>query len=1334
MPGRRYRRIQCGVPEDARVGGQILKADEARMQHDSFHSFYRRYQILETLGKGGMGVVHRAKDRLGGYVALKHLASEWATPSRRLLPSLNGFSSPDPSTVTGMPLSQVAFGAASLPQPEPTLAEHGAHLPSSIKTFAGPPNGAPLGDVTIRDRSTDIGGAFWNRGRGMHTDVPAFAVQDTSAELRLALAREFQTLASVRHPNIISVLDYGFDENGGPYFTMELLENAENILDAAWRMPIPGRLELLEQMLHAVRYLHRRGIVHRDLKPANVLVQNGRVKVLDFGLALLREQGADGALAGTPAYMAPELFCGQNATVASDLYAVGVVMFEVLAGRRLFDIDDAFAVQRAILFAKLDVSGLDDRMTPVVGKLLEKNPSKRYQDAADILRDMQAAAGLPISLETAATRESFLQAARFVGRDRELSVLSKELDFALQGRGSAWLIGGESGVGKSRLLEELRARALVSGAAVLRGQEVSEGGQPYQLWYDVLRWLVLLCEPTDEEASTLRPLVPDLPGLLERDVAEPVELEPQAAQARLTIAVEELIRRLGQPAVMLLEDIHWARSDSLKLLMRATSIVSELPLLIIASYRSEERPSLPKELPAMQVLKLERLSHNEIAELSESMIGPAGKQPELLTRLDQETEGNPFFLVEIVRALAEETGQLDRIGTAPLPVWLLPKGMSDIVDKRLSRVDAADREILATAAVAGRTLDTKLLSAAHPDVDLDAGLLRCLNAAVLDVQEGQFRFAHDKLREGILRTLSEDARGTTHQKVAEAILEAHPGDPLHYAALAHHYAMAGDRMLAAQYCARSGEQALQSSAYREAAEFFERAIKLLSDGTNTVSDEKTSDWKSILTNRISTGLVGFLSLPRALVRSPPEKQEIQRQLGQWEGRLSEAHSRLGNHLEGLKHGQAALEHLGLPAPRSALGCGLRLGAEALMLGLSTKFAQKIRPSAEQDQSVLAEAARIQTRITETCFYTETPMLLLWSGLRALNLGELSGPSADLARGYIGMGIAAGIMPVHALAEIFCNRALEIAEGIGKPYELAWVLQRYSVYRITVAQWADGEQKLQRAIELAARSGDRRQWEESTGILSTLRACRGRFQEALLGFAEVLVSGRLRGDQQTIFWGAFGQAWTMVRLGRCSEAVELLEERRPWVDAEAVLPDAITCYGILALASDRIGERAKARRYADKALEMLLSKRPVAYWMMPAIAALLETLLALWERDSATPADTRSPLGQKVRTACGAALRFARIFRFAEPMAWLVQGVYERLAGHTSAAERLFTQVIARAEELSMPYEWARAKVELARMMPRTKAERHMHLQAALELFRQAEAAYDIDVAGLLLNG
>src|SRR5690606_23748865 len=148
------------------------------------------------------------------------------------------------------------------------------------------------------------------------------AVAD-DATLRLALTREFQVLASLRHPNVVDVLDYGFDDEQRPYFTMSLIENAVSLREAGRRAPLAQKVSLLIQVLEALVYLHRRGIIHRDLKPDNALVTpDGQVRVLDFGLAIARDQGPDGVYAGTVRYMAPEVVRGEPPDEASDLYSV----------------------------------------------------------------------------------------------------------------------------------------------------------------------------------------------------------------------------------------------------------------------------------------------------------------------------------------------------------------------------------------------------------------------------------------------------------------------------------------------------------------------------------------------------------------------------------------------------------------------------------------------------------------------------------------------------------------------------------------------------------------------------------------------------------------------------------------------------------------------------------------------------------------------------------------------------------------------------------------------------------------------------------------------------
>jgi serine/threonine protein kinase len=209
-------------------------------------------------------------------------------------------------------------------------------------------------------------------------------------DYRLALAQEFKVLASLRHPNIISVLDYGFDEERHPYYTMELLENAQTILEAGDDRPLTEQVNLLVQMLQALAYLHRRGIIHRDLKPRNVLVTNGQVKVLDFGLSIANEPGGDsqaGGTAGTLAYMAPEVLTGDTPSESADLYAVGVMAYELFTGRHPYLSDDLAILLNSIIYDSPDMTLMQDnaRLALVVGRLLTKTRDSRYDSARRVI-------------------------------------------------------------------------------------------------------------------------------------------------------------------------------------------------------------------------------------------------------------------------------------------------------------------------------------------------------------------------------------------------------------------------------------------------------------------------------------------------------------------------------------------------------------------------------------------------------------------------------------------------------------------------------------------------------------------------------------------------------------------------------------------------------------------------------------------------------------------------------------------------------------------------------------------------------------------------------------
>ena len=656
---------------------------------------------------------------------------------------------------------------------------------------------------------------------------------DNNPNIRLALTREFQTLASLRHPNIISVQDYGFDEEQRPFVTMALLENAVEFQEAAAPLDNFARVNLLLQMLQALAYLHRRGIIHRDLKPANVLVTQDGLKLLDFGLAIEADKVKD--IAGTLMYMSPETLKQEGTSPASDLFAVGVMMYEMFTGEYPFDGATPNALVMQVLtaepdwatFPDLDVAATDKTpaLRSIAYRLLRKDPKQRYQDAYQVIRELCAAAQQPVPLESVAIRDSFLQAARFVGRERELSTLMEALDQTITGKGSQWLVGGESGVGKTRLLDELRTHALVHGAVVLRGQEVAESNVIYQLWREPIKRMALFDEMSALQAGILKDIVPQIEGILDRYIPSITRIDSKDERRRLAVTIADLFRHTHRPILLILEDLHWS-NESLDPLELLAQVAPDIPLMVVASYRSDETPNLPQRLPHMTPLKLERLKDSAVKELIASMLGKQNATNEVISLLTRETEGNAYFLVETVRSLAEESGSLSNIGTSALPEHVFAGGVQQVVTRRLSRLPQEAWSLLAVATIAERQIDLRLLYhlASNSRMSVDDWLTTCANLGIIEKWDERWRFSHDKLREAARTELSPEDRRATHKAVALAIENLYPDDEAQAYALADHWREGGNPQKEAHYAAIAGRRALQNGTFQDAKALLHRAL------------------------------------------------------------------------------------------------------------------------------------------------------------------------------------------------------------------------------------------------------------------------------------------------------------------------------------------------------------------------------------------------------------------------------------------------------------------------------------------------------------------------------
>ena len=969
-----------------------------------------RYQLHETLGQGGMGIVYRCIDRLtGSQLALKQVLT--------------------------------VVNSHSVPQGIPETAKF---------------------DATAK-----------------------FSYLSTDSEIRLLLSQEFQTLASLRHPHIISVLDYGFDEQMQPYFTMPFLEDAQSLTKAAEKQPLERRLELIVDMLQALVYLHRRGIIHRDLKPDNVLVtSDGRVKVLDFGLAVLREQKEDDDyIAGTMPYMAPELLRGEGASIASDLFAVGMILYEVISGTHPFANRNVSQVMIAILTETPDVEMLDvsAELQNVVKRLIAFNPDERFPDAYAALESLVQTTSQNQTLETDEVRESFLQAARFVGRLSELKTLNVSLIEATRGHGSSWLIGGETGVGKSRLLDELRVRALINGVIVLRGQAIGDEDFAFQIWREPIRRLLLLTHIQDDETAILKPIIPDVDNLIGRSISTIDTKGSTSYLDQLKSVIAKIIRRQNRPVMLILEDLQWAE-ESIEILDTLNSMVGTLRILIVATYRTDENAALSEKLPGMKTMNLARLKREELLELSASMLGE-GNHEKLVELLLKETEGNVLFLIEILRTLAQEAGHLGSVASMTLPRRVTAGGIDHILQNRLVRFTPDEQKMLQIMAIVGREVNTVLLNHLIGKEEafrhsLDDWLAKCLNRGVLNLYDETWRFSHDRLRNLAIENQTEAETAQLHEKVAQGIEAVYPDADEQYAVLHYHWQAAGNLDRAVFYAVAAGDYSMKVNVFADAVVQYKQALALMPDKP----EGKKLPSKSEVTLKLGEAQVQAAqykdarkTLDSALINIDEKQSPLQvAQIHNW---LANALWRLGEYEDAKESAQTCLR---LAQKHSEAGliasAYTRLGILALEQGdysTAKEHYEKGLPHAIDGNSVEDQAA----------LYNNLGIISSYEGnfdessdyfQKSLNLARELGAQFRVTTTLMNLGNVAGMREDFDTSLHYFEDALELARSIGNRLAVSQLLGNLGYLTRLMKDFESARNYLNDSLKLAQSIGNRRE--------------------------------------------------------------------------------------------------------------------------------------------------------------------------------------------------------------------------------------------------------------------
>ena len=995
-----------------------------------------------------------------------------------------------------------------------------------------------------------------------------------SAYNRSRFLLEARAAAHIRHPNVVEIFDFGEPEGEAPYIVMEYIEGPTlaQVLRRG-ELGIARALEVFSPICAAVEAGHRRGIVHRDLKPANIILatsDDGRevVKVLDFGLAFVAAGTSNrltkpGSIVGTARYMAPEQARSEDVGPATDVFALGILLYEMVTGR------PPFAAQTPILTA-LKISegdyepadkvkpGLPDGLVVAIAKALQVDPSDRPASPEQLARLAEAGSRLaspqtterstvadPLardtgrSLDTAvsspATAET-LDLEHFVGREHQLRRLQEEYDKAVTGSGRIVMIQGESGIGKTRLLKEFLGQlAELSQPMILWGSFFQYEGSrppPLETFFDILR----TATDNDDPAIPAREAL----GLDEG-------LEAEGGRWRVFTALTEAFAACAgnRPLVLVLDDLHHATAADLQLLDHLyCSLGNRGTYLVAAARESETRPEADTELArwltrlgprrALASLDLPPFAAHEIRRWLDRVFGGIRIHPQDLKRLGTATAGNPFYLVEVVRHLLI-AGKITKNGgwrCQSLAEVELPDSVISLVRARIDGLDDELRQLLGVAAVIGQELRFETLKlACGLTEDRLEGLIERATRKLLLREEGvsrgnDYRFPTEILRQVLYRDMPRRRRQQAHHRVILALKALYQDDLDRLAAiLAYHYHAVDDWSKTLSWGLRALAAALERSDNDAAALIHARAAEATAAASRVPIDE--AERFDLLSGRLHRRLGNLEESAVSLLRlashtkTPSTSLEAHLELARCHLDRGDAEAaRIA--AEQAQRTAAALEERGtlLEARMLEASCLLRLG--------------RFQEADSRLENLLADVAEDGPMALRSRVHRDRSFALLKLGAfsqaqshgqQALELARVAG---DLLAHYYAISALAAVRGEsgdHAGSVPLERQALELARRLSLPRREAIALANLSEHYLELDDPKKALTNLHQALAIFIDIGDRACEGDCRVNLghAMLKAGDGREALAMLQRGRALCESTCRDEYVGLAWLYEGEA-------------------------------------------------------------------------------------------------------------------------------------------------------------------------------------------------------------------
>lgn len=937
------------------------------------------------------------------------------------------------------------------------------------------------------------------------------------------------------------------------------------------RRPIDLQLQLMCNLFFALARLHRMGIAHGGVKPSNIMLAatNDDLVLLDASVTRTQLAPVTAPVDGAESrYLLPESpgLAHPTAGFSADVFAAGWVFLEAIAeGNRT-----ASALRRANPFSGtdtelsqlIDIVGLPLPLRPIFLKLLSARAMIRYESADEVLAALEAVlatGGGQTSPASAATPHRHDESPAYVepplvGRRDELAVLAGCADGASRSSGAVMCLSGESGVGKSRLLDAVARHASAAGVTVLRaGAFDHAAARPFGVFAGPLRDAVAYLVAHQSEADRVRAAmgellqaaleqIPELAGALgdppvTRDsgggFGEHAMAVAPAVVARLLCSVFTELR----PGLIVVDDCQWADDLSWQALAKLASAISQpgtgchANVSFICSCRPEAVAQVVAwKIAGIRFLDLQPLSVDDTEELIRST---DDRIPEpVISYVTKLSNGNPLETLLVVRALMDSpalTLESDRwvidenlITSYPLhgqsqdsvATGRDTARMDALISSRLSLLSPDTQLAMRQSAVLGRRFSSHLLSAAlqMDPADIDDLLREATQRGIVRGASGgdsvEFEFTHDRLRDAVLKTLTSDARRGLHLRAAEA-LEGGPATRADYD-IAYHFHRAGCASSAVPYALRAGEAGLR----RNALDVAEANFKIADAG---LAVSETVDDISLFRVHEGLGTVHMLlgiydladkELARAYELTSAGPGLDSSRVASLLGELAFKTGRFDDAAEWMRQ---SMRDIGLRLPRRPLGAAaFALGETGLLvLGWLARLFRPSRTGTERDR----QAARIHNRLVYEWWFVRSPIWLVLAILRGVRFANASGSTRERAQAYSTAAVISGVAPVLApLALRLADRSLRLRQSAGEGWGVAQSHHFRGFVLLAANRYDEAISAFDTAIAAFDTVGDR--WEQVAAMWqkALCLARQGKLHDAGVIARDTYWEGKRRGDR------------------------------------------------------------------------------------------------------------------------------------------------------------------------------------------------------------------------------